>query len=90
MAICLLGLGSNLGDRAGNLFAALEALRNHGAIRLLQASSLIETLPVGGSAGQGRYLNAAAVVETELAPTDLLCELLAIEQRLGRQRGERW
>jgi pantoate--beta-alanine ligase len=90
MVSCLLGLGSNLGDRIGYLHVALDALRQHPAIRLRDVSSFWETAAVGGPRGQGRYFNAAALVETELAPADLLRELLAIEETLGRRRGERW
>jgi len=90
MARCLLGLGSNLGDRVGQLLMALDALRQHPAIELCRTSSLVETSPVGGPPGQGNYFNAAAIVETELSPAELLWELLAIEKQLGRQRGETW
>jgi pantoate--beta-alanine ligase len=90
MASCLLGLGSNLGDRVGQLLAAFDALRQHPAIAVQRVSSLVETSAVGGPAGQGKYFNAAAVVETELPPADLLRELLAIEKQLGRERGECW
>lgn len=90
MARCLLGLGANLGDRVGQLCAALAALREHPSIAVERVSSFHETLPVGGPPGQENYFNAAAVVETTLAPADFLHELLTIEQKLGRQRGERF
>jgi pantoate--beta-alanine ligase len=90
MAICLLGLGSNLGDRVGYLTQALDALRVYPRIQLLRHSSLVETVPVGGPPDQPRFLNAAALVETGLSPAELLGELLRIELQLGRVRGERW
>jgi len=85
-----LGLGSNLGDRRRNLEAALDALRAHPAVRVLAVSALIETEPVGGPPGQGRFLNAAAKIETDLAPEALLEELKRVERALGRKPGPRW
>ena len=90
MAICLVGLGSNVGDRVAHLSAALAELRSLPQTRILRQSSLLETAPVGGPAGQGRFLNAVAVLETELLPQSLWSHLSEIEQRLGRERSERW
>jgi pantoate--beta-alanine ligase len=90
MAICLVGLGSNLPDRVGFLTQALAALANRPGFRLLRASSFVETAPVGGPPGQSRYLNAAALIKTDRPPAEVLAELLAIEQELGRVRSERW
>jgi 2-amino-4-hydroxy-6-hydroxymethyldihydropteridine diphosphokinase len=84
-----IALGSNLGDRRGHLDQALAALRAHPRLRVLRVSSLYETAPVGGPPGQGPYLNAAATLQTDLAPEDLLRTLLEIEQRLRRVRQER-
>src|SRR5690349_14371023 len=77
-----IALGSNLGDRRDHLTRALDALRPH----LTRVSAFYETAPVGGPAGQGPYLNAAAELRTDLAPADLLRLLLDVEQRLGRVR----
>jgi pantoate--beta-alanine ligase len=90
MPECLLGLGSNLGERVANLRAALDELRGHSALKLLRHSSLMESAPIGGPAEQRRYLNAAAVIETSLAPHDLMAVLLGIEGKLGRIRSEPW
>jgi pantoate--beta-alanine ligase len=90
MARCLLGLGSNLGDRVGQLLAAIDAIDKHPAIAVSRVSSLIETSPHGGPTGQKNYFNAAAAIETELSPGELLRDLLAIENQLGRERSERW
>ena len=90
MATVYLGLGSNLGDRQGHLGWALAALASAPAIRVVAISPFIETAPVGGPPGQGMYLNAAAQVETDLAPVSLLAELKEIERRLGRRAGPRW
>jgi 3-oxoacyl-[acyl-carrier protein] reductase len=85
-----LALGSNLGDRQANLDAALARLRLQPGIEVERVSSYHETDPVGGPAGQGRYLNAAAQVRTSLEPMKLLRVLLAIETQLGRVRTERF
>lgn len=90
MALALIALGSNLGDRAANIRQALAALGQRAEIKTLRTSSLIETAPVGGPPGQGPFLNAAAVLETRLAPEKLLSVLLGIESELGRVRGEHW
>jgi len=90
MTTVYLGLGSNLGDRRRNLEAALDALRAHPQIAVSAVSSFLETDPVGGPAGQGKFLNAAAGIETDLAPEALLEELKRIERALGRTPGPRW
>lgn len=85
-SIACIALGSNLGDRRGALDGAIAALRRHPAIVVRRVSSWIETDPVGGPPGQGRYLNGAAVVETTLSPQELLDAMLAIEREFGRVR----
>ena len=67
-----LALGSNLGDRAGNLRAALGLLEERG-VRVLRRSSVWETPPV--PADQPPFLNAAVVVDTDLSPPELLAAL---------------
>jgi 2-amino-4-hydroxy-6-hydroxymethyldihydropteridine diphosphokinase len=79
-------LGSNLGDRRAYLARAVAALRAHPGVARLRLSSIYETAPVGGPAGQGRYLNAAAEVITSLPPAELFRLLMAIEAECGRQR----
>jgi pantoate--beta-alanine ligase len=88
MAICLLGLGSNLGDRVGNLLQALHLLRRR--VQVLRVSSLHETAPLGGPPGQANYLNAAAVAAFGGLPTELLAILRDVESHLGRERTEFW
>ncbi|MBI1369535.1 MAG: 2-amino-4-hydroxy-6-hydroxymethyldihydropteridine diphosphokinase [Planctomycetes bacterium] len=89
MPLACLGLGSNLGDRAAYLQGAREALAILPESRLVAFSCIYETPPVG-PVEQGPYLNAAAVIETNLAPHDLLAHLRAIERAAGRERHERW
>ena len=86
MPTCLLGLGSNLGDRAGSLSQALANLQSHPQIEILRQSQFRETPPVGGPTGQSPYLNAAAVVRTSLSPQELLKACQEIENSLGRLR----
>jgi 2-amino-4-hydroxy-6-hydroxymethyldihydropteridine diphosphokinase len=90
MTTVYLGVGSNLGDRRRNLEAALEALRAHPQITVSAVSAFLETEPVGGPPGQGRFLNAAAAIETDLSPAALLEELKRIERAIGRKPGPRW
>jgi 2-amino-4-hydroxy-6-hydroxymethyldihydropteridine diphosphokinase len=81
------GLGSNVGDRAAPLARAVDSLRDR--VRVLAVSASHETEPVGGPP-QGRYLNAAVVVDTDLAPDALLALARGLEDDAGRDRGERW
>ena len=84
-----LALGANLGDRAGAIAAAVEALSAHPEVRELRLSSLYETDPVGGPE-QPDYLNAVLVGLTRLSPEALLAQARAIEQAHGRQRDIPW
>lgn len=88
-ARAVLALGSNLGDRRSTLQAAVDALGGYEGIRVIAVSSLIETAPIGGPE-QPDYLNAVALVDTLLAPLDLLAACQQIESDLGRVRTERW
>ncbi|RIK83214.1 MAG: hypothetical protein DCC67_06170 [Planctomycetota bacterium] len=86
MAHCLIGLGSNLGDRPDHLRRAMLALARLPATRLLARSRFHETAPLGGPAGQGRFLNAAAVAETSLEPVRWAARPLDLDLLLyGRQ-----
>ena len=85
MTRAYIGLGTNLGDRAAMLRAALEQLAAEPGVAVVGVSPVHETEPVGVT-DQPRFLNAAAAVETELPPRDVLDRLLGIERRLGRTR----
>lgn len=87
MSEAILALGSNLGDRAANLRAALDLLAERGATAV-RVSSVWETAPV--PADQPRYLNAVVAVETELSPDDLLAVAKEVEHLLGRRPAGRW
>jgi 2-amino-4-hydroxy-6-hydroxymethyldihydropteridine diphosphokinase len=77
--------GSNVGDRARNIDEALARLREVPGVVVRASSSVRETDPVGGPP-QGRFLNGVALLDTTLAPEELLAELLAIERAGGRVR----
>jgi len=82
-------LGSNMGDRAAHLAHARERLARLPATRLLAASRVEETAPIG-PVTQGPYLNQMVLLETGLEPAELLGQLHAIELERGRVRRERW
>jgi 2-amino-4-hydroxy-6-hydroxymethyldihydropteridine diphosphokinase len=82
-------LGSNLGDRAAHLRAAREALGSLPGTRVVAATPIEETAPLGGK-DQPLYLNQMVLLETTLEPRTLLRALQAIEHQQGRQRTERW
>ena len=80
-----LGLGSNVGDRAGHLRAAVELLGQHG-VEVEAASSVYETEPVGEIVDQPDFLNAALRISTALEPEALLNVCKATEVERGRMR----
>jgi 2-amino-4-hydroxy-6-hydroxymethyldihydropteridine diphosphokinase len=79
-----LGLGSNLGDREGQLRRAIEDLPD-----VVAVSPLYETDPVGGPE-QGRYLNVVVQLDTALRPRELLDLCHRLERDAQRARAERW
>ncbi len=89
MATAWIGMGANVGDRLGNLRAALAELASLEATNLVRVSSLYDTTPWGVT-DQRRFLNAVVELSTELSPEELLTALGGVEQRCGRVRHERW
>ena len=89
MTKAFVGIGSNLGEREAYLRRALQLLAVEEGIDVVAVSELRETDPVG-PVEQGRFVNGAALLETELSPRELLGRLLTIEGRLGRVRNERF
>lgn len=95
MAVVYLGIGSNLGDRNSNIDKALTLLEEKKDIKVGAVSHRIETAPQEGAGlpdwqgpPQGDFLNAAACIETDLLPLELLSRLKAVERRLGRVKTE--
>jgi 2-amino-4-hydroxy-6-hydroxymethyldihydropteridine diphosphokinase len=84
---CLLGLGSNLGNRLANLQDALRRLEPD--VHIDAVSSLYESGAVGPE-GQPPYLNAVAAGMTILEPYPLLQLVKRVEWELGRRPGPRW
>jgi 2-amino-4-hydroxy-6-hydroxymethyldihydropteridine diphosphokinase len=84
-----LGLGSNIGDKAGNIARALELLEERGIIRLSAVSSIYRTAP-WGYVEQDFFANACAVGETRLRPLALLAATNAVETEMGRKPSMRW
>lgn len=89
--VAAVAIGSNVGDRAAHIGAAVDSLGALPQSELLAVSESIETEPVG-SIPQGAYLNAAAVLRTSLSAREFLGHLLRIERERGRDRPreQRW
>jgi 2-amino-4-hydroxy-6-hydroxymethyldihydropteridine diphosphokinase len=87
------GLGSNLGDRAGNLAAAIDALsRTHG-LDVVAIASTVETealLAPGDTTPQPKYLNTAVALDCAFSAEQLLQTVKDLEVRLGRTDSTRW
>lgn len=78
-----LGLGSNLGDRAGYIDSALNAIANSKGIRLTKMGKMVESKALGG-AHQPDYFNRVVQIKTKLDPENLLDKLQFIEEKFGR------
>ncbi|WP_340693977.1 2-amino-4-hydroxy-6-hydroxymethyldihydropteridine diphosphokinase [Hyphomonas sp.] len=89
MAEVAISLGSNMGDRAAYLVAALQMIDARPDCSLVSVSSVYRTQP-WGKTDQGEFLNLCAIIDTGLAPVALLDVVKGIERTLGRTDGERW
>jgi len=90
MVVSYLGVGSNLGNRQKNIKLAIKRIDALKGTKVIKTSCVIETYPVGGPRGQGKFLNAALKIKTNLSVINLLKELKQIEKELGRARTVRW
>jgi 2-amino-4-hydroxy-6-hydroxymethyldihydropteridine diphosphokinase len=88
MKVAYIALGANIGDPAATIRSAFDALSNLAGVRLVQASSLYRTAPVGFE-NQPDFINAVARIETALPPQALLEALLGLEADFGRIRQEK-
>ena len=86
--IAFVALGSNLGDRSGYLARARAALARLPGSRVVAASRVEETEPLGGI-DQPPYLNQMVAIDTRLSPRQLLDACIAIEADAGRERAGR-
>ena len=80
----VIALGANLGEPRAQLEEAIEALRK--IIKIEAVSSFYETKPFKVNEEQPNYINAVLIGETNLEAEQLMKELLAIEERIGRKR----
>ena len=80
----VIALGANLGEPRAQLEEAIEALRE--IIKIEAISSFYETKPFKVNEEQPNYINAVLIGETNLEAEQLMKELLAIEERIGRKR----
>lgn len=87
---CLISFGSNLGDRDDRIASAARMVAGDARVINLAASRLFETPPIGGPGGQEPFLNAVAAFDTTASAREILSLLQGIEDRLGRQRHQRW
>ena len=83
-------LGSNLGDRLGNLQGAVDALRDTPDVIVVDVSPVYENPAIGGPEDSPDFLNLVIVAETTLEPRTLLERAQAIEDAYGRERAGRW
>ena len=83
----VISLGANVGDPKANLDLAVALLRE--ATDVIAVSSFLQTKPVGGPE-QPDYLNAVAIVESDLPAKELLALLNGIETAMGRTREIHW
>ena len=88
MARAVVSLGSNIGDRAAHLKRAVEFLSVLPETKLVKASGIIETEPVDvpEEFSGMKFLNQAAVFETDLSPHEFSDRMHAIEDDMGRVR----
>ena len=84
-----IGLGSNMGEKAGNIARAIGLLTAKGDIRLVAASRVYRS-PPWGVVTQDEFANACITVATGLGPHDLLRRCQAVENEMGRVRQQTW
>jgi 2-amino-4-hydroxy-6-hydroxymethyldihydropteridine diphosphokinase len=85
----IIALGSNVGDKAGNISHALRLLTDSRDIEIVERSRDFRT-PPWGILKQDWFVNACVSVATRLPPRKLLVSCLAVEDELGRVRLEKW
>lgn len=85
MSEAVIALGTNLGNRIENINAAVRAIAKLGGVKIIKASGVYETEPVGCDEDM-KFYNAALLIETTVSPAVLLGECLGIEAAMGRVR----
>jgi 2-amino-4-hydroxy-6-hydroxymethyldihydropteridine diphosphokinase len=84
-----LGLGSNIGDKVGNIARAIALLTADGAIKLVRKSRDYNS-PPWGILEQESFVNACIAVATKLSPHDVLKRCQKVETEMGRVRHQKW
>ena len=91
--ITVIGLGSNLGDRRATIEAAIDAISKLPGVEVVARSTLWRTDPFPPSPPHGHpqpdFYNAAIAIRNPAPLDELMADLLAIEARFGRTRGEK-
>lgn len=85
MVMAYIGLGSNLGNCRDNILQAWSRLGAFKGVKLLSLSSPYRSEPVGMES-ENWFINAVGSLQTSLEPEELLAEMLAVEESLGRKR----
>jgi 2-amino-4-hydroxy-6-hydroxymethyldihydropteridine diphosphokinase len=85
----LIGLGSNVGDKAANIARAIALLTASGDVRLIERSRIYRSAP-WGVADQDWFANACISASTKLSPRALLAACQSVEQAMHRVREQRW
>lgn len=85
MTYAFIGLGSNAGNRRRHLRTAARRLRQLRGARLVQVSPVYGSAPVGCPGRQQAYYNAAAAVQTTLAPQRLFVQLRQLERAVQKK-----
>lgn len=85
----LIGIGSNVGDKAANIGRAIDLLCADGGVRLVSQSRLFRSAP-WGILDQDWFVNGAVAVATDVTPHELLRRCLGVEDELGRVRTVKW
>lgn len=84
-AVVYIGIGSNIGDRKANIEKAIKIMSLTRGLKLLKVSTMYETDPVGGPK-QGKFLNGALKLETNMSAPRLLGHMKKIEKVIGRKK----
>ncbi len=84
-----LSVGSNMGDRVAQIQQGLQRLSENPQLRDVKVSSFLETEPYGYTE-QGKFVNAAIVLQTLYTPYELLGFLHKVEEKAGRKREIHW
>lgn len=87
--IAFIGIGANMGDPAAACREALSKLSEIQGVRLVRASPLYRTEPIGPQ-DQEWFINAVAEIRTVLPPRELFSALKETERQMGRVAGTRW